>query len=234
MPGGPAATGPGLGANAPKSKFAGILMVSFAAFAGILFGYDTGTISGITAMKDFLRLFGQPTTDLTDHPTGYFITSSQQSLVTSILSAGTFFGKPNTRFPMRQLSLMRAPSQVHSAVRTLQTGSAVAAESSSQPRSSRSASPSRPAATSGPRSSSAVSLLGSASASSPSSSPCTSPSARPSGSVAPSSPATSGPSPSVSSSPPSSTTRPRTATTTLHGASPPASSSSGPSSSPSV
>jgi MFS transporter, SP family, sugar:H+ symporter len=93
MAGGPAATGPGLGANAPKNRFAGILMVSFAAFAGILFGYDTGTISGITAMKDWLRLFGQPTNDLTNHPTGYMITSSQQSLVTSILSAGTFFGE---------------------------------------------------------------------------------------------------------------------------------------------
>ncbi|EKM50437.1 uncharacterized protein PHACADRAFT_263731 [Phanerochaete carnosa HHB-10118-sp] len=92
MPGGPAASGPGLGANAPKSKVAGIVMVSFAAFAGILFGYDTGTISGITAMKDFLRLYGKPTTDFANHPTGYAITSAQQSLVTSILSAGTFFG----------------------------------------------------------------------------------------------------------------------------------------------
>jgi sugar porter (SP) family MFS transporter len=92
MPGGPAATGPGLGANAPKNKLAGILMVSFAAFGGILFGYDTGTISGITAMKDWLRLFGSPSDDLVAHPTGYAITSSQQSLVTSILSAGTFFG----------------------------------------------------------------------------------------------------------------------------------------------
>lgn len=93
MAGGPAATGSGLGANAPKSNVAGILMVAFAAFAGILFGYDTGTISGVTAMKDFLRLFGQPTTDLDTHPTGYFLESGRQSLVTSILSAGTFFGE---------------------------------------------------------------------------------------------------------------------------------------------
>ena len=93
MAGGPAASGAGIGANAPKNKLSGILMVSFAAFAGILFGYDTGTISCVTAMKDFLRLFGEPTTDLTNHPTGYMITSSQQSLVTSILSAGTFFGE---------------------------------------------------------------------------------------------------------------------------------------------
>lgn len=93
MPGGPIAAGGGVGSTAAKSKLAGILMVSFAAFGGILFGYDTGTISGITAMKDFLRLFGKPTDDIANFPTGYRITSSQQSLVTSILSAGTFFGE---------------------------------------------------------------------------------------------------------------------------------------------
>ena len=99
MPGGPVAAGGGIGASGSKSKIAGIAMTAFAAFGGILFGYDTGTISGITAMKDWLRLFGSPTDDLTNHPTGYAITSSQQSLVTSILSAGTFFGKSNhTRF----------------------------------------------------------------------------------------------------------------------------------------
>ena len=99
MAGGPAATGAGIGGGASKNKFAGILMVSFAAFAGILFGYDTGTISGITAMKDFQRLFGVPTTDLDAHPTGFFLPSNRQSLVTSILSAGTFFGE-SRRCPM--------------------------------------------------------------------------------------------------------------------------------------
>ena len=93
MPGGPAAAGGGIGAGASKSRFVGIAMVAFAAFGGILFSYDTGTISGITAMKDFQRLFGEPTTDLDAHPTGYFLPSNRQSLVTSILSAGTFFGE---------------------------------------------------------------------------------------------------------------------------------------------
>ncbi|KAJ8495810.1 hypothetical protein ONZ45_g4611 [Pleurotus djamor] len=92
MAGGPAATGEGLGANAPKNKFAGILMTAFAAFGGILFGYDTGVISGVKEMKDWLRTFGHPTDDLVNHKTGYFITSSTESLVVSILSAGTFFG----------------------------------------------------------------------------------------------------------------------------------------------
>lgn len=36
--------------SAPKNKFAGILMTAFAAFGGILFGYDTGVISGIKEM----------------------------------------------------------------------------------------------------------------------------------------------------------------------------------------
>jgi SP family sugar:H+ symporter-like MFS transporter len=47
MPGGYVASGPGLGAEASsKNKLAGILMTAFAAFGGILYGYDTGVISG--------------------------------------------------------------------------------------------------------------------------------------------------------------------------------------------
>lgn len=44
-------------------------------------------------MPNWLETFGKPTTDKVNHPSGFFITSSQQSLVVSILSAGTFFGK---------------------------------------------------------------------------------------------------------------------------------------------
>jgi SP family sugar:H+ symporter-like MFS transporter len=87
MPGGPAATSEGIGANAPKNKFAGIMMTAFAAFGGILFGYDTGTINGIKDMDNWLRTFGKP-----NAAGKYVITSSQESLVVSILSAGTFFG----------------------------------------------------------------------------------------------------------------------------------------------
>jgi SP family sugar:H+ symporter-like MFS transporter len=113
MPGGPVAAGGGIGANAPKSKLAGIFMVrpfhhahfapphahffssiksSFAAFGGILFGYDTGTISGLQQMPDWLHTFGHPVPVSQIFPDGYGISSSQRSLVVSILSAGTFFG----------------------------------------------------------------------------------------------------------------------------------------------
>lgn len=61
-----------------------ILVGMFVAFGGILFGYDTGTISGITAMKYWLGLFADESND-------YKLTSAQNSLIVSILSAGTFF-----------------------------------------------------------------------------------------------------------------------------------------------
>ena len=116
MPGGPVAAGGGIGTNAPKNKLAGIFMVcppfrrshfaphahtffffsflktSFAAFGGILFGYDTGTISGLQQMPDWLRTFGHPVPVSSTFPDGYGISSAQRSLVVSILSAGTFFG----------------------------------------------------------------------------------------------------------------------------------------------
>jgi len=92
MPGGAVATGGGIGSTAPinaKSKWAGIMMTMFAAFGGMLFGYDTGTIGGLQVTKDWLRTFGSPDSTA---KLGYSITTSQQSLVVSILSVGTFFG----------------------------------------------------------------------------------------------------------------------------------------------
>lgn len=61
-----------------------ILIGLFVAFGGVLYGYDTGTISGILAMDYFKKEFA------TTNPPE--ITSSQESLIVSILSAGTFFG----------------------------------------------------------------------------------------------------------------------------------------------
>ena len=74
------------------SCFFSLLKTSFAAFGGILFDYDTGTISGLQQMPDWLHTFGHPVPVSSTFPDGYGISSSQRSLVVSILSAGTFFG----------------------------------------------------------------------------------------------------------------------------------------------
>ncbi|KAJ3039483.1 hypothetical protein HDV00_012163 [Rhizophlyctis rosea] len=55
-----------------------ILISSFVAFGGFLFGYDTGLISGILEMPAFKRDFA--------------LTTTTQSMVVSLLSVGTFIG----------------------------------------------------------------------------------------------------------------------------------------------
>ncbi|KAL2813036.1 general substrate transporter [Aspergillus cavernicola] len=66
-----------------------IIISGFVAFGGILFGYDTGTISGILAMPYWARTFS---TGHRDSNGNLNVTSSQSSAIVSILSAGTFFG----------------------------------------------------------------------------------------------------------------------------------------------
>lgn len=74
----------------------------FVAFGGVLFGYDTGTIGGILAMPFWLQEFS---TEGSGH-----ITPSQDALIVSILSAGTFFGAllaaPTADFLGRRWGLM--------------------------------------------------------------------------------------------------------------------------------
>jgi len=66
------------------------LMCAFAAFGGIFFGFDSGYISGVMGMPYFIHLYtGLPY----DTPaTDFVLPSWKKSLITSILSAGTFFG----------------------------------------------------------------------------------------------------------------------------------------------
>jgi SP family sugar:H+ symporter-like MFS transporter len=59
--------------------------VRYPAFGGFLFGYDIGVISGCLIMPDFQRRFGEPRNDGTG---AYFLSSSRQSIITSLLSAG--------------------------------------------------------------------------------------------------------------------------------------------------
>merc|ERR1712093_587613 len=60
------------------------LMCAFASFGGIFFGYDSGYINGVLGSELFVHKVEGPTADA--------LSSSHQSLVVSILSAGTFFG----------------------------------------------------------------------------------------------------------------------------------------------
>lgn len=85
--------------------FKAYLICAFAAVGGLFFGYDSGWSGGVLAMPFFVRLytgspypraiFGDDTSsdaynDYVKHE--FVIKASQQSLFTSILSAGTFVG----------------------------------------------------------------------------------------------------------------------------------------------
>lgn len=85
-----------------------IVVGLFVAFGGVLFGYDTGTIGDILAMRYWLDLFS---TGYKDPDTGLpAITASQSSEIVSLLSAGTFFGAltagPTGEFFGRKWGLM--------------------------------------------------------------------------------------------------------------------------------
>jgi MFS family permease len=80
------------------------LICAFAAFGGIFFGYDTGWMSGVLGMKYFIKQYtgleypsikfpDTTSAEYKDYKTNTFkLPAWEQSLITSILSAGTFFG----------------------------------------------------------------------------------------------------------------------------------------------
>ncbi|KAH8783982.1 general substrate transporter [Hyaloscypha finlandica] len=72
------------------------LMCAFAAFGGIFFGYDTGWMGGVMGMKYYIRQYTHipyPGPDADADTKALFVLPGwQQSLLTGILSCGTFFG----------------------------------------------------------------------------------------------------------------------------------------------
>ncbi|KAJ1308989.1 hypothetical protein OPQ81_004671 [Rhizoctonia solani] len=63
------------------------VFVAFASLGGFIMGFDTSVISGVKELPAWKERFGFP-----DETGTYVITTSNESLVVSILSAGTFFG----------------------------------------------------------------------------------------------------------------------------------------------
>ena len=80
-----------VGEKKAGSTTMGIFVGLFAAFGGVLYGYDTGTISGIMGMKYVTERFPEDWKNDPDMPPHTF-SSSERSLIVSILSVGTFFG----------------------------------------------------------------------------------------------------------------------------------------------
>jgi sugar porter (SP) family MFS transporter len=71
--------------------FKAYLMCAFAAFAGVLCGYDSGYISSVLGMPAFKRQYGRPV-PIEQDATGYTYYTWEKSLIVAILSAGTFIG----------------------------------------------------------------------------------------------------------------------------------------------
>ncbi|KAK0627644.1 general substrate transporter [Immersiella caudata] len=69
------------------------MICAFAAFGGVFFGYDTGWMGGVAIMPYFVSMYmGIPYNYETNEPKNFALPSSTVSLMTSILSCGTFFG----------------------------------------------------------------------------------------------------------------------------------------------
>lgn len=91
MPGALAATADTARIEAPVTMKA-YLMCAFSAFGGIFFGYDSGYISGVMAMDYVIEHFQPVSKEFKGDKDRFILSSWKKSLITSILSAGTFFG----------------------------------------------------------------------------------------------------------------------------------------------
>lgn len=72
--------------------FKAYLICAFAAFAGVLFGYESGYVASVLGMREFKKQYGHAIPVTEDNPIGYDYETWQKSLIVSILSVGTFTG----------------------------------------------------------------------------------------------------------------------------------------------
>lgn len=85
----PAYKSPFAGVNTPipRLTFRTFIMGAFVSIGGLLFGYDTGQISGFQQMDDYLARYGQ------QQPDGsYAFSNVRAGLIVSLLSIGTLIG----------------------------------------------------------------------------------------------------------------------------------------------
>ncbi|CAL5869157.1 uncharacterized protein PFLUO_LOCUS3385 [Penicillium psychrofluorescens] len=70
----------------PRLTMRSLVMALFVSMGGLLFGYDTGQISGFQEMHDYLRRYGQLGKD------GWMLTDVRAGLIVGLLSIGTLIG----------------------------------------------------------------------------------------------------------------------------------------------
>ncbi|KAA8645618.1 hypothetical protein EYZ11_003479 [Aspergillus tanneri] len=76
----------GIDTPVPTVTLRAFIMGTFVSMGGLLFGYDTGQISGFLEMSNYLERYGQ------HGPDGYHFSHVRSGLIVSLLSIGTLIG----------------------------------------------------------------------------------------------------------------------------------------------